>query len=323
MTPKERAIAALTLKQPDQVPTFELEFQLAQEMFGINLNPPKLQHGEIHKLSQLEKEQALDAHAQDIAHVYTALDYSIIPGLYGIGHDHFSNGKMSFEMKFLIDKIMEYTGGTRMLGYHADGTFAIPDGNAMYDFAYQMADEPEELLKRAQTDATAAIERNKILAENGVEVGLLCSDYCYNNGPFLSPANFGVFIQPFLAQIIEEAKKAGMYTIKHCDGDIMPIIDQMVDCNPHALHSIDPMAGVDIKLVKEKYGHKVAICGNVHCAAMQTGTDEEVIASTEYCLTHGKPGGGYIFCTSNVPFKGMPAHRYQMILDIWKSMRDY
>jgi uroporphyrinogen decarboxylase len=34
MTPKERAVAALTLEVPDKVPTFELEFQLEEEMFG-------------------------------------------------------------------------------------------------------------------------------------------------------------------------------------------------------------------------------------------------------------------------------------------------
>ena len=44
-------------------------------------------------------------------------------------------------------------------------------------------------------------------------------------------------------------------------------------------------------------------------AALQTGTEEEVVASAEYCLTYGKPHGGYIFCTSNVPFKGMPPER--------------
>jgi len=321
MTPKERAIAALTLQKPDQVPTFELEFQLADKMFGKDLCPEILRPDNIAKLSNLERERALNQLAEDYAYVYDALDYSIIPGPYGIGY--IRDGKIAPELAFLFKKILELTGGRRMLGYHADGTFAIPDGDAMYEFAYKMADEPEELLAEAKRNMEWVIEHNKVLADNGVEVGLLCCDYCYNNGPFLSPENFGIYIQPFLAKIIEELRKSGMYTIKHCDGDIMPILDQMVDCNPHALHSIDPMAGVDIKKVKELVGHKVALCGNVHCAAMQTGTDEEVIASAEYCLTHGKPGGGYIFCTSNVPFRGMPTHRYQMILDIWKRMRDY
>jgi len=321
MTPKERAIAALTLKQPDQVPTFELEFQLEEEMFGKVLRPHALSNKEIHKLSNLERERALNQLAEDYAYVYEALDYSIIPGPYGVGH--VSDGKVAPELAFLFKKIRELTGGRRMFGYHADGTFSIPNGNDMYDFAYKMADDPQSLLDEAKRHMDAAILNNKALLSHGVEVGFMCSDYCYNNGPFLSPENFRIFIQPFLAKIIEEGKRDGMYMIKHTDGDIMPIIDQLVEARPHALHSIDPMAGVDIKEVKALYGDKVALCGNVHCAALQTGTDEEVIASAEYCMTHGKPGGGYIFCTSNVPFKGMPPHRYEMILDVWKRMRDY
>ena len=90
---------------------------------------------------------------------------------------------------------------------------------------------------------------------------------------------FGEFIQPYLDQIIAEARKDGLYTIKHTDGNIMPILDQIVDCKPHAIHSLDPMAGVDIKEVKQLVGDKVCLCGNVHCAALQTGTEQEVIES--------------------------------------------
>ena len=133
----------------------------------------------------------------------------------------------------------------------------------------------------------------------------------------------GEALFPEVEAAIDAAKKDGLYTIKHTDGNIMPILDQLVECKPHALHSIDPMAGVDIKEVKRLVGDKVALCGNVHCAALQTGTDQEVIDSAEYCLTHAKPGGGYFFCTSNIPFKGMPVERYQMILDVWKRMRNY
>ena len=321
MTPKERAIMALTLKQPDQVPTFELEFQLAEEMFGKNLLPFALTKAEIGKLSAADKERMLNQLAEDYAYVYEALDYAIIPGPYGIGDAW--HGSITPELGFMIKKIKELTGGRRMLGYHADGTFSLPDGNAMYEFSYRMIDEPEVLHAEAKQMMDNVILHNKILAEAGIEVGLMCCDYCYNSGPFISPKQFGEFIQPYLAKIIEEGKKEGLYMIKHTDVNIMPILDQLVECRPHALHSIDPMADVDIKEVKARVGDKVCLCGNVHCAAMQTGTDEEVIASAEYCMTHGKPNGGYIFCTSNVPFKGMPPHRYQMILDVWKRMRDY
>ena len=184
-------------------------------------------------------------------------------------------------------------------------------------------DVTEEVIAEAERMAEAAIERNKRQHEAGIDVLLLCSDYCYNSGPFLSPAMFDEFIAPFLARICKSGREDGAYVIKHTDGNIMPILSSLVEAGPHALHSIDPMAGVDIREVKRLYGDKVALCGPVHCAALQTGTDEEVIASAEYCLKYGGEGGGYIFATSNVPFKGMSPHRYEMILDIWKKHRKY
>jgi uroporphyrinogen decarboxylase len=149
------------------------------------------------------------------------------------------------------------------------------------------------------------------------------SDYAFNSGPFLSPDMFSEFITPYLKETISQIRKMGMYVIKHTDGNLMPVIDQIIDCNPHALHSIDPMAGMDIKVIKENYGDKICIIGNVHCAHMQTGTKEQIIESAKYAMKYGKPGGGFIFSTSNVVFKGMPLESYDMIQKVWKEKRDY
>ncbi|MGI6249198.1 MAG: uroporphyrinogen decarboxylase family protein [Acutalibacteraceae bacterium] len=322
MTHKERAFAALDRQIPDRVPTFELEFQLSEEMFGLPLVPEELRRENIGKLSAKEKDAKLFETAQTAAYIYGELDYSIIPLKVSATGTNWE-GNLPAEYFTYIKYLQELTNNNVALGGYGDGTFAIPDGDKMYEFAYRTVDDPDGLHAEAKVMADSAIERNKRLAAAGVEVIFLCADYCYNSGPFLSPAMFSEFIQPYLYRIIDEGRKNGQYMIKHTDGNIMPIIDQLVDCKPHALHSLDPMAGVDIKEVKEKYGDKVALCGNVHCAALQTGTDEEVIQSAEYCLTYGKPNGGYLFCTSNVPFKGMPPERYRLILDVWKRMRDY
>ena len=115
----------------------------------------------------------------------------------------------------------------------------------------------------------------------------------------------------------------GFYSIKHSDGNIMPVIDQMVECRPHALHSLDPQGKVDIAEVKRLYGRQVCLIGNVNCGLMDTGTDEEVIASARYALKHGMPGGGYIFSTSNCVYTGMRPERYELILDVWKKEGNY
>ncbi len=129
---------------------------------------------------------------------------------------------------------------------------------------------------------------------------------------------FSEFITPYLARLIQGYREMGFYAIKHTDGNIMPIVDQLVQANPHALHSLDPQAGVDIAEIKHRYGKQVCLIGNVNCGLLDTGMTEEVVASARYALQNGMPGGGYIFSTSNCIYTGMRLQRYELILDIWR-----
>ncbi|HIQ96408.1 MAG TPA: LacI family DNA-binding transcriptional regulator [Candidatus Limivivens merdigallinarum] len=43
------------------------------------------------------------------------------------------------------------------------------------------------------------------------------------------------------------------------DGNVMPILDLIVDCKPDAIHSLDPQSGVDLAEVKRLYGDKVCL----------------------------------------------------------------
>ena len=128
---------------------------------------------------------------------------------------------------------------------------------------------------------------------------------------------------PYLSQVITAYHDMGYYVIKHTDGNIMPIIDQMVDCGPDALHSLDPQGGVDLKEVKKKYGDRVALVGNVNCGLLQTGTDEECEADIRRSLREGMDGFGYIFSTSNCAYTGMPLERYEMMNRIWREEGNY
>lgn len=309
MTHRERAITVLQRKQPDYVPTFELEYQLEDIVFG----KPFLHQADLDKMTSAEQEKALAENAEYMVKVYTELGHSIIPV------DYF-NLENTLKTAKLINQM---TNDQFMLTTHGDGTFAIPDGDGLVQFVYWLYDNPEDGLKVAEEKADQAIERNKRYIDGGIQTLKLCSDYCFNSGPFVSPDMFQEFIQPFLHKICRSIREEGGYSIKHTDGNIMPILQMLVDCEPDALHSLDPMAGVDIKEVKRLVGDKVALCGNVHCAHLQTGTDEQVLESCRYAMENGKPGGGYIFCTSNIPFRGMPVERYQMVLDFWNENKYY
>lgn len=300
---------ALNLGIPDRVPTFELEFQLSEELLG----KPFLTENDLKGLSEAEVDRRIAENAEFMIEVYDRLEHDAICIQY-LNEQH---------TKQTIRRLHEFSGDRFMLLAHGDGTFAIPDGAGMLEFVYRIADDPQGVHDQAEHMVRDAIAHDLRLLDAGLDGFILCSDYCFNKGPFLSPKMFGEFVTPYLARLIAAIREHGGYAIKHTDGNIMPILDQLVSTNPHALHSIDPMAGVDIREVKRLVGDKVALCGNVHCAAMQTGTEQDVIDSAEYCLTWAKPGGGYVYCTSNIPFKGLPLERYLLVLDVWKRMRDY
>jgi len=135
---------------------------------------------------------------------------------------------------------------------------------------------------------------------------------------------FVEFVTPFLARLVGGYRDIGAYVIKHTDGNIMPILDQLVSCKPHALHSLDPQAqDMDIKVIKELVGDKVCLIGNVQCSLLQTGTEEEIIQNAKNALKYGMHGGGYIFSISNVAFKGLPLERYPLILEIREKYGRY
>lgn len=312
MTPRERFIAALNRKPlTGRIPHFELVFYLTMEAFG-KVHPSHRQYGQWDQME--ERERAL--HRNEIADIYisTAERYE-----HSAIFIH-PNPETEEEVFRLISRVREKSGDKYFLMLHGDATFGLPHGGDMVEFAVRLADEAGKVKKDAQEMVDVAIGRAERLRRHGGLDGFgLCADYCFNTGPFLSPWQFSEFVAPYLAKLIRAYRDMGFYTIKHTDGNIMPILDQLVQANPHALHSLDPQGGVDIAEVKKRVGHKVCLIGNVNCALLDTGTDEECVASARYAIKHGAPGGGYIFSTSNCVYTGMRLKRYEDMLKIWRE----
>ena len=315
-TPRERFIAALERRPiTGRVPHFELVFFLTMEAFGL-VHPSQRHYAQWDQMSESERR----LHREEMAGIYikTAQRYE---------HDaifiHPNPGTLD-ETKRLIDLIRQRTGDTYFLMMHGDATYAIPDGDHMEAWCAWLYENLDEAKAEADRRVDAQLERAAALRRHGGLDGFaLCSDYCFNSGPFLSPRMFGEIITPYLTRLIAGQRELGYYVIKHTDGNIMPILDDLVSARPHALHSIDPQANVDIAEVKRLVGDRVALIGNVNCGLLSTGTDEEVIESARYALRHGMPGGGYVFSTSNCIYTGMPLHRYELMLDVWRREGNY
>ncbi len=311
LTPRDRFIAALERRPiPGRVPHFELVFFLTMEAFG-KVHPSHRNYGQWGQMSERERK----LHRRDIAQVYIAIAERFEHDAIFLG----PNPGDPDETRFLIDQVRELAGDRYFLMLHGDATFGIPSGAGMEDFAVRLVEEPEKIEADAAAMVDHAISRAETLkAHGGLDGFALCSDYCFNTGPFLRLESFDRFVTPYLARLCRAYRELGFYTIKHTDGNIMPILDSLLEGQPHALHSLDPQADVDIAEVVRLAGDRVALCGNVNCGLLQTGTDEECIESARYCLREGMQAPGYIFCTSNCIYTGMDLARYELILDVWR-----
>lgn len=316
MTQRERFIAALERRPiTGRVPHFELVFFLTMEAFG-RVHPIHRHYAQWDQMEEKERE----LHRRDMADLYirTAERFE---------HDAIfihQNPDTVEETCRLIDIIRERTGDRYFLMMHGDPTFAIPDGERLSQFCYRIADDADAVHAEAQALVEQwSAKAEALRAHGGLDGFALCSDYCFNEGPFLSPGMFGEFITPYLKDAIARYRAMGFYTIKHTDGDIRPILDQLIETDPHALHSIDPQAGVDIADVKKRYGGQVCLIGNVNCGLLQSGTEDEIRENVRYALRHGMPGGGYIFSTSNCVYTGLPLERYELMLETWRVEGNY
>ena len=312
MTPRERFTAALNRRPlAGRVPHFELAFYLTMEAFG-KLHPS---HRRYHQWYQMREEER-QLYREDMADTFIAIAHRYQHSAIYLTPNP---SKDEEETLRLVDIVREKSGDEYFVMVPGDATHGVPNGDSMAEFAYKMVDEPDALKRQAHEMVDMALAQAERLRKHGSVDGFaMCTDYCFNRGPFMSPSQFGEFVTPFLSELIAGYRDMGFYSIKHTDGNIMPIIDQLVEARPHALHSLDPQGGIDIAEVKRLYGDSVCLVGNVNCGLMDTGTDDEVVESARYGLKHGMPGGGYIFSTSNCVYTGMRLSRYELILDVWR-----
>ena len=291
------------------MPHAELEFQLTDELFGSENQA--LRDGNLQDVTGSARQDKLKRNAEMWVEVAKRFKLNVITGLHWL---NLEDQCRSFEY------IREISGDTYMLSAFVDGTFSIPNGNSMVEHVVWLSEKTDEALAQAQAQTDGAIATAKTLIEAGGEIVFMCADYCFNDGPFLSPPMFAKFVTPYLKQLVDGIHAVGGYACKHTDGQIMPILDQMVGTGIDALHSLDPMAGVDIAEVRRLYP-SLCLIGNVNCALVQAGTAVQVRESASYCLEHGGvKHGAYVYATSNCIFKGVPLENYETMLAVREEL---
>ena len=154
----------------------------------------------------------------------------------------------------------------------------------------------------------------------GADIIVLGDDYAHNRGTLFSPMDFRTFILPRLQKMVDTIHAEGALVVKHSDGNIMKILDDIVDTGIDGLNPIEPVAGMDIKYIKETYGDKISIWGNIDCGELLcNGTAEQVRTAVVDCINIAGYNGGHILTSSNSIHSSVNPENYRIMIETAKS----
>lgn len=116
-------------------------------------------------------------------------------------------------------------------------------------------------------------------------------DMAAAKGPMFSPRAAADILAPAWSTMVSAFKAAGARkVILHSDGNILPLLDILLDCGFDGINPVEYRAGMDVVQLREKYP-KLALLGgldNVHI--LRHGTPEEIRAHTRHVLSAGRDG---------------------------------
>ncbi len=216
----------------------------------------------------------------------------------------------------------EYLGPDYPLWFYFADTFKLSWKlrGGMETLLWDFVRDPQlvHALARATTDATVATVRGA--AEAGADVLLMEGDLAANKAPIFSPAHFREYVKPYYAEIVAAAHDCGLPIVKHSDGNMWPLMEDLVEIGFDGYNPIQPQC-MDIAEAKAKLGDRICLVGNIDCVEVlvSAGLDEvtDVVRET---LRTAAPGGGYILASSNSIHPGVAAENY---LAMVRAGREY
>lgn len=119
----------------------------------------------------------------------------------------------------------------------------------------------------------------------------------------ISPSIFKKYNLPFIKEATKLCKEAGVISHLHVCGKSREVVE--IVYNETDLDVIEPLerppsGNVDLREIKEKFGDKLALKGNVNTfETMLRGTLEDVKREAKWCIDVAAEGGGFVLATGD------------------------
>jgi len=127
----------------------------------------------------------------------------------------------------------------------------------------------------------------------------------YATEPYLPPHLFKEYVVRYTGPMVETIQKYGGFARIHCHGRIRAVLDYIVEMGAAAIDPIEPPphGDVELKYVRDKYGDKLVLFGNLEVADIENMEPIEFEKVVEKTLEDGTSGEGkgFVLMPSSAP----------------------
>jgi len=192
--------------------------------------------------------------------------------------------------------IAQYKGDYAVFARIRLGSASMLESMGIIQFAYNVYDNPnlvKEVHRRFSEWSAKVVEH---LNQMEFDFFWANDDLADTKSPWMSREMFQEFFLPYQKIVAKVIKKPWIF---HSDGNIFPLLDDLLTLGMSGIHPIQP-AAMDMKQMKSQYGDRVCILGNIDLDYTLTlGTPEEVEQEVKERIAVAGPRGGYIITSAN------------------------
>jgi len=176
------------------------------------------------------------------------------------------------------------------------GSASMLESMGIIEFSYALYDQPDlvkEVHRRFSEWSAKVVEH---LNQMDFDFFWVNDDLADTKSPWMSREVYQEFFLPSQKIVASTIKKPWVF---HSDGNLLPILDDLLTLGMKGLHPVQP-AAMDIKKVKSLYGSRICLLGNIDLDYTLTlGTEEEVDREVKERIGVAGQGGGYIITSAN------------------------
>lgn len=156
------------------------------------------------------------------------------------------------------------------------------------------------------------------LGEN-VDIVKIGDDLGTQESLLMSPAMYRQILKPIHADYIAFIRaRTTAKVFFHTDGDVFPLIDDLVEMGVDILNPIQSSAGkmANLEELKARWGDRLTFCGGIDThRILPTGTPDEVRAEVRRVIEILGPGGGYLVSSVHTVMDDVPAENILAMVD--------